>query len=90
MASTTWAKVGNRSRSCTPLSSEIFLVSKELNLPIIEVVDNRWHAAKVKVFGIAVPKEDLEKGASIIRDNPEKFRIGEQFYSEEEKKKIKK
>lgn len=63
-------------------------LAKEAKLKTIDGADDRWHAANVEIFGVVVPANRIEEVAGIIRNSPEKFRVGEEFYSAEDKKKI--
>ena len=51
---------------------------------IFEQRDSSYHEASAKILGVIFPKKDVEKIAGTIRDNPEKFRLGKEFYSSEE------
>lgn len=55
---------------------------------VFSASDSSYHAASASILGVIIPKKDLEKVAAIIRDNPREFRLGEQFYSDDEKKLI--
>lgn len=65
-----------------------------LEAGFLEVMDDMmdgpsFHESSAMIVGVVVPKTRLEEVLGIIRNNPEKFRIGEKFYSKEEKKEIK-
>ncbi len=40
------------------------------------------HESDANVMGVVIPKKNLEKVAGVIRNDPEKFRLGEQFYTD--------
>ncbi len=46
-----------------------------------------FHAHSISLGGVVVKKKDLEHAAATIRDNPKLYRLGKEFYSEEEIKK---
>jgi hypothetical protein len=50
--------------------------------------DSEFHDASVLIVGVMFPKKELEKVAAIIRDNPEKYRLKKEFFSEDERKKM--
>ncbi len=52
---------------------------KEMGGRLIEETEGAYHET-VYYLGITLPKENLEKVAAIIRDNPKKFRLGKEFY----------
>lgn len=43
-----------------------------------------FHSSSQLFLGVIIPKSALEDVAGVIRDEPEKYRIGEEFYSPEE------
>lgn len=43
-----------------------------------------FHSSSQLFLGVIIPKDRLEEIAGIIRDEPEKYRFGEEFYSPEE------
>lgn len=44
-----------------------------------------FHSIMGHLLGVIIPKSRLEEVAGIIRDEPEKYRLGAQFYSDAEK-----
>ena len=54
----------------------------------LQTLDNYPHESSMKIVGVIIPKERLEKTAAVIRANPKQLRIGEEFYSEEELKEV--
>lgn len=44
----------------------------------------KFHYHTMSIHGVVIKKEDLEKSAALIQENPEKFRLGNKFYSREE------
>lgn len=61
-------------------------LAKELNLPIEEHSFNLYHNDYLPVSHcIKVSDDQLEKVASIIRNNPNRFRLKEEYFSESEK-----
>ena len=55
------------------------LLAKEIGGRFVSI-DEGAHHESTETIGVAFPKEDLEKVAAIIRNNPKKFRLGEEFY----------
>ena len=53
-----------------------------------QAYDSAYHEGTAEILGVTIPKEDLEKVATIIRENPNKFRIGEQYYSDSKKEEL--
>jgi len=49
-----------------------------------------FHSASQLFLGVIIPKGSLEEVASVIRDEPEKYRFGAEFYSPEEEALIEK
>jgi hypothetical protein len=47
-----------------------------------------FHDSKISIFGVVVPKNRIAEIAATIRDDPDKFRVGEDFYSEQECKEV--
>lgn len=58
-------------------------LAKEVNGKVFEKRDSGYHEAYAKILGVIVPKKDLEKVAGIIRNNPDKYRLG--MYANETK-----
>jgi hypothetical protein len=50
--------------------------------------DSGYHTASASILGVMIEKKDLERVAGIIRDNPKKFRLGDQFYSATEQEEV--
>ena len=48
--------------------------------------DAYFHAHTISVGGVIIPKKDIESVSATIRENPELYRLGKEFYSEEESK----
>jgi hypothetical protein len=65
-------------------------LADEIGCEVFEESDSAYHDASAKILGVMIPNADLEKAAGVIRDNPTKYRLGEEFYSEEEKTKMRK
>lgn len=42
-----------------------------------------YHGTSARIIGVVISKNDLEKVARIIRNNPKKFRLGKDFYEDE-------
>lgn len=40
-----------------------------------------YHGTSAHIIGVVFPKKDLEKVAGIVRNNPNKFRLGKEFYT---------
>lgn len=59
-------------------------LAEEIGGKFFEERDSGYHEGSAKILGVILPKKDLEKIAGTIRGNPEKFRLGEEFYSEAE------
>ncbi|KND51256.1 MAG: hypothetical protein ABA06_03030 [Parcubacteria bacterium C7867-001] len=53
---------------------------------VIDMRDSEYHEAYAQILGVEIPKKDLEGVARIIRDNPELYRLKDEYYSEEERK----
>ncbi len=49
-----------------------------------------FHSRTVDVVGVEIPRSELERATKVIRDNPSKYRLGEQYYSAAEKAQIEK
>jgi hypothetical protein len=49
-----------------------------------------FHSRTVDVVGVEIPRSELERATKVIRDNPSKYRLGEQYYSAAEKTQIEK
>ena len=47
-----------------------------------------FHDSSMLVLGVEVPKAKLKEVSDYIRDNPNEYRLGNEFYSEEEKLKV--
>lgn len=60
-------------------------LAEEVGGKIFEERDSGYHEAYAKILGVIVPKKGLEKVAATIRNNPNKYRIGNEFYSEQVK-----
>src|SRR3989344_4338303 len=54
-------------------------LAEQMGGEIFEKRDTSYHEAEAKILGIVFPKKDLEEIAGIIRNNPEKFRLGKEF-----------
>lgn len=65
-------------------------LAKQMGGKIFEERDSGYHEGSAKILGIIFPKKDLEKIAETIRNNPEKLRLGEEFYSNKELSLVKK
>lgn len=65
-------------------------LAKEINEKLIDLFDSGYHEVSAHIIGVTLPKKDLEKVANIIIKNPQKFRLGYEFYSDSEKADIKK
>jgi len=63
-------------------------LAKELNTDVFEERDSDYHVAEAKVLGVCIRKTELERVVSLIRDNPERFRLGDQFYSAKDREEI--
>ena len=54
--------------------------AKELSLDtngrLFDQVDSEYHEAEARIIGVIVSKKELETTLSLIRDNPQKYRIG--------------
>lgn len=61
------------------------MLAQEVGGEIFEQRDSEHHDGSAKILGLILPKKDLEEIAGIIRNNPEKFRLAEEFYSEQER-----
>lgn len=60
-------------------------LAEEIGGKIFEERDSDYHEADAKILGVIVPGKDLEKVAAVIRNNPSKYRIGNEFYSDKVK-----
>ena len=63
---------------------------KDMGGRIFDSEDSSYHEAYAHIVGVILPKKDLEKITAVIRNNPEKYRIGNEFYSEQEMQEIEK
>ncbi len=57
-------------------------LAEEVGGRVFEERDSGYHEAYAKILGVIVPKIDLEKVATTIRDNPGSFRLKSEFYPE--------
>ncbi|GEM_PF-3859016 len=46
-----------------------------------------FHAHSISLGGVVIEKKDIETTAALIREHPELYRLGKEFYTEEETKK---
>lgn len=53
-----------------------------------EVVLDEYHDWVIHAFGVVMPAKYLEKVLDIIKNNPKKFRLGYEFYSDEDKEEL--
>lgn len=60
------------------------LLAKDLGAREVYLIDVPFHENYLSLSGVAVKKDQLEKVASIIREHPYKYRLGKQFYIDEE------
>jgi len=61
-------------------------LAEETGGRFFEEVDAGNHTAFAKILGVIISSKNLDKVAAIIRNNPEKYRLGRNFYSGEIKK----
>ena len=59
-------------------------LAKQMGGEVFEKRDSGYHEATAKILGVIFPKKDMEKVAGVIRSNPERFRLGQEFYSKNE------
>ena len=65
-------------------------LAQQLGGKIFEEKDSSYHEGSAKILGVVFPKRDLEKIVGTIRNSPEKFRLGKEYYSKDEMALIKK
>lgn len=63
-------------------------LAQELGTTVFEERDSDYHNADAKVLGVVFPKTEFEKVCTLIRDNPEEYRLGTDFYSDTDKKEL--
>lgn len=56
--------------------------------PFYFVDSEYFHTQSVAIAGVKIAGSDLEKVAKVIRENPQEFRVGKQFYTAEENAEI--
>jgi hypothetical protein len=62
-------------------------IMEKFGLDPYEEMDGNYHlGSSLFVNGVVVPSDRIAEIAAAIRDNPAEFRLGEQFYSDNEKK----
>jgi hypothetical protein len=67
----------------TERSSRAYRLAKEAGGEILRLHDSDYHTASVSIFGVTFDKKDFEKVVQLIRDNPQKFRLGKEFYDKD-------
>lgn len=65
-------------------------LANELGGEFFNELDTTHHGSAARIIGVIFPNKDLENIVAIIRSNPKKFRLGEEFYLKRELKQIKK
>ena len=60
-------------------------LATELKGKFYDLMDEGWHANQtVAVLGVLFPNKDFNRVVAQIRNNPDKFRLGEEFYNQDE------
>lgn len=60
-------------------------LAKKVGGEVFESRDSGYHEAYAKILGVIIPKKDLEKVAAVIRNNPDQYRLGDEFYPDKVK-----
>ncbi|OGZ95202.1 MAG: hypothetical protein A3H69_05525 [Candidatus Sungbacteria bacterium RIFCSPLOWO2_02_FULL_47_9] len=61
-------------------------LAKTAHLQVVDVVDYEYfHDSSVCILGVVVPKDRLQEVMNIVRNNPTKYRVGDDFYSDADK-----
>lgn len=73
----------------TPADEELRLkraraLAEQVAGRFFEGSDTIYHTGPAYIAGVVIKKNKLEEVVSMIRDNPKKYRIGEDFFSDEE------
>lgn len=62
-------------------------LAEKIHGELYEDFDSEYfHSVSLRYLGVRIPTGNLEEAVETIRNAPEKYRIGEQFYSTQEKK----
>lgn len=56
-------------------------LAEETGGRFFEEIDASNHTASAKILGVIIPIRDMDKVATLIRNNPDKYRLGKDFYS---------
>lgn len=51
-------------------------LAENVNGRFFDAVDSDYHEASARVIGVIMPKKELESVLGMVRDNPQKYRVG--------------
>jgi hypothetical protein len=60
-------------------------LAEEFKGKVFEQKNSEYHHGEVLVLGVVLKNDEFEKAVVTIRDNPNRFRLKEEFYSQEDK-----